>query len=67
MDRNLYRGEEIKHVYEEIMQTVEDEHLIYDKVSYSFTHITPMHACTRVRARAHTHTHHLPCMYYLPN
>lgn len=31
MDRNLYLGEEIKDVYQEILQTVEDEHLLYEK------------------------------------
>ena len=32
MDRNLYRGQEVKEVYDEIWQTVEDEHLFYDQV-----------------------------------
>ncbi|XP_065827268.1 coiled-coil domain-containing protein 87-like [Oscarella lobularis] len=31
MDRNLYRGQEVKEVYDEIWQTVEDEHLFYDQ------------------------------------
>jgi hypothetical protein len=37
MDRNLYLGEEIKDVYQEILQTVEDEHLLYEKVGFTQT------------------------------
>ena len=33
LDRNLYIGDEIREVYEEIMKTVGTNHLLFDKVS----------------------------------
>ena len=32
LDRNLYIGDEIREVYEEIMKTVGTNHLLFDKV-----------------------------------
>ena len=34
LDRNLYIGDEIREVYEEIMKTVGTNHLLFDKVSF---------------------------------
>lgn len=32
LDRNLFIGEEIKEVYEEITKTIRTDHLLYDQV-----------------------------------
>ena len=34
LDRNLFIGEEIKEVYEEIIKTIGTDHLLFDQVSW---------------------------------
>ena len=38
LDRNLFIGEEIKEVYEEIMRTINKDHRLFDRVNL---HIVP--------------------------
>ena len=34
LDMNLYIGDEIREVYEELMKTVRTDHLLFDQVSF---------------------------------
>ena len=49
LDRNLYIGDEIREVYEEVIKTVGTDHLLFDQVSrFLCLH---EHVCTAVRGR----------------
>lgn len=47
LDRNLYIGDEIREVYEEIMKTVGTNHLLFDKVSS----VLCLYVCASARGR----------------